>query len=285
MANDGIIVPGEGEATSLSPSEQVEQSARKKGWKPQEEFQGDPSDWVPAQEFVGRQKLYDTIHDLKRQMNRQASKFEKDFQQVAGYLANVRKEAYEKAMKDLEAKHLEAIRNEDPETATQVAREMAEKAAEKVASDAAERQQQQVQSPATTEEFNQWRQENQWFDKNSEMQEDALSIGIGYAAKNPNSSQSDVLKHVTEKIKKIYPEQFEAAPKSGKERTSSVEPGSGNLRGGSTPRGKKKLTVADLEPDQVSIMRTLIKRGALKELAAKNKRTQEEEYLAQMQDL
>lgn len=284
MANEGISVPGEGEGVSLNPEVQVETSARNKGWKPQEEFQGNPEDWVPAREFVGRQKLYDTIHDLKRQLNRQAQKFEKDFQQVAGYLANVKKEAYEKAMKDLEQRHIEAIRNEDAEGAAKVAKEMAEKSAAQAAEEATAKQQQQVQSPQATEEFNQWRQDNEWFDKNREMQEDALSIGIGYAAKNPNSTQSDVLEYVTQRIKKMYPETFESAPAPTKKGAQSVEPANGNLRGGPA-RKKSKLTVEDLEPEQRAIMRTLIKRGALKDAAAKNKRSQEEEYLAQMESL
>src|SRR3990172_4739307 len=39
----------------------AEASARAQGWKPKEEFTGDPALWVDAKEFVGRAPLFDKI--------------------------------------------------------------------------------------------------------------------------------------------------------------------------------------------------------------------------------
>jgi len=41
--------------------------ARASGWRPKEEFEGDPDEWVDAGEFVRRKPLFDQIHNLKKQ--------------------------------------------------------------------------------------------------------------------------------------------------------------------------------------------------------------------------
>ena len=45
-----------------------EDKARATGWRPLEEFEGDPETWVDAKEFLGRAPLFDKIkHQTKKQ--------------------------------------------------------------------------------------------------------------------------------------------------------------------------------------------------------------------------
>src|SRR2546430_1692102 len=123
---EGTKIEGEPQESHTSPqvaSEKYEEKARKLHWAPLEEWRGDPEDWVPAKEFVQRQKLYDRIDSLQ-----------------------------------------DAIKE--------------------------------------------WKQANKWFDDNTEMRDDAIAIGVGYAAKNPNKSEKEVYAYTSERIQRMYPEQF-----------------------------------------------------------------------------
>ena len=60
--NVGTIVPGEeipentvvDTENTETPSPDIEARARAMGWRPQEEFNGDPAKWKPAEDFVAK---------------------------------------------------------------------------------------------------------------------------------------------------------------------------------------------------------------------------------------
>ena len=273
MTVEGVIIPGEGEAVSLNPElhqQAVQEKARNKGWKPLEEYQGEAAEWIPAQEFLGREKLYNTIHDLRRQNTR----LEKDISTISKHFSTMEESAYNRALKELKAKQEAAVENQDVATVNQVTEEISElKATRQV------QKQEQTSQQGESPEFVSWRENNEWFEKDTEMREDAIAIGVGFAAKNGNKTQKDVLEYVTEKIKKIYPEKFQ--PKRALvKREPIVESGSGAVID-QTPakKGQKKLTVGDLDETELSVMKTFVKRGVFKEAAEQRKITQQEVYL------
>lgn len=48
----------------------IEEQARAIGWKPKEELELEPTDWVGAKEFLDRKFLYDRIHKLEQHNRR-----------------------------------------------------------------------------------------------------------------------------------------------------------------------------------------------------------------------
>ena len=285
MAEDkGNPVPGEEEGgSSLNPAthqEKVIEKAREKGWKPLEEFEGDETEWVDAKEFIGRQKLYDRINDLKSTISKQTRGFQQDMQAVVANMAKVREQEYKRAISTLEKQRKEAAENQDIEAVVAVSKEIETLKEEKAEEKASVNEGARTTGEATPE-FLEWQAGNKWFSDNSEMRQDAISIGVGYAAGNPNKSQMEVLEYVTKKIKRMYPEEFKA---KGTPKVDSKVEGGGGAR---TPVGsgsnKTKLTLADLPDEHQAIAKTIIKSGALKKQAEKNKRTEAEEYVAQYQ--
>jgi len=101
MAEEGTVVPGEDAGSSQSPD--VETKARAKGWKPLEEYSGEPDEWIPAKEFVGRQPLYDQIHTLKREISKQGQQFQKEMAEVSQHFAKMQQVEFEKAVKQRKA--------------------------------------------------------------------------------------------------------------------------------------------------------------------------------------
>lgn len=283
MAEAGIKIVGEEDSSSQSPGVQAdkyEEAARKSGWKPEEEWQGNAEDWVPAKEFIGRQKLFDKIHDLKNQLSRQASKFESDMNRIQSHFLKVQETEYKRAKQELETQLKQAKADEDVNAVAEIAGQIKdiEQSAKEVKEAAKE-----VRAGGPTPEFTAWQERNKWFQSDAEMTADAIAVGTGYAAANPNKSQAEVLDYVEKKIKRLYSEKFEETePKGSKKMEDNRVEGGGRAAAPSKKKGQ--LTVSDLDDTQLAVMRTLIKRNALKEVAAKNKRTQQEEYLAQLSE-
>jgi len=296
---EGTVIEGEALESHASPQvsdDKYEKKARTLHWAPLEEWRGDPEDWVPAKEFVQRQKLYDRIDSLKDAIKSQKREFEADFQVVTKAVTDMSAQAYKKALGELKAQRALAVEDRNVEAVEALDEEIQTtteslKVAEKASKETPRKQ--QIEESA---EFKEFKQGNKWFDDNTEMRDDAIAIGVGYAAKNPNKSEKEVYAYTTERIQKMYPEQFKKVEKKegeeeNAEGTSPRRKQVANVEGANGPRsnlvtGKqgRKVTVADLDEQQRSVMKTLIKRNVFKEAAAKNKRTQEEEYLAQYQD-
>jgi hypothetical protein len=292
--SEEAVIQGEPEGTSLSPvvqEEQIEAKARQKGWKPLEEYKGSPEDWVSAKEYVGRQKLYDRIDELKGEVGRQTSKFQRDLNTISAHFEKQREADYVKA-KQAAKEELRLARREGDTEALEAAEtkldqleEDRQKQVQAAAVAAAASRQQQAQGP--TPEFTKWQEENGWFQSNREMQQEAIAIGTGYAALHPTLPQNKVLEHVSNRIKKLYPEEFEGEtqrPSTKRSGPSTVESGDGGRNTVSTKKAGKGLTVADLDAEQREVMRVLIKRGALKSRAGKNKISQEEQYLRDIEE-
>lgn len=280
MAEEGIVLEGEGGGSSLNPqvqSQKSEEKARSKGWRPLDEFKGEASDWVDHKEFLGREKLFDKIHDLKNQLARQSQKFESDMSRISAHFAKVQETEFKRAKLALESELKAAKAAEDVEAVAEIAGQIKEVEADQKQ---AAREVRQAQAGGPTPEFVDWQKENDWFQKDAEMTADAIAIGTGYAAANPGKSQKDVLDYTAKKVKRMYPEKFEGHDEEPKRVESNRVEGGGNTR--PSPKKKGQLSVSDLSDMERSVMSTLIKRGALKEVAAKNKRTQQEEYLAQL---
>lgn len=290
---EGIKIEGEGSEQHSNPEiaqQQIEDKAKKGGWSPEESWRGSPEDWVPAKEFLGRQKLFDRIDSLKNALQSQKRDFEKDMRLISKSVAEMNEQAYRKALSELKAQRGLAIEDKNIEAVEAIDAEIDETKTR--LADATAQKKQPVTQTQETADFVSWREANPWFTDNQEMRDDAIAIGVGYAAKpqNQNLTEKQVYDYVTTKIKKMYPEEFgkgktdEIDETNTQERTrkvSNVEAGGGNNRGNPAVKKGKTTTADDLDDTQKAVMKTLIKRGVFKELAAKNKRTEQEEYLAQ----
>lgn len=278
MSEEGTKIVGEEEGSSLSPqahAEAVAEKARAKGWRPLEEWEGDADDWVDAKEFVGRQKLYDRISDLKSTLTKVQRESQADLKAVAASLSKIRETEYKKALAELQAQRDRAVEDDDARAAVQATEAIKKLEVEKEKETQAQTQVSAVATPA----FIEWQKANPWFDSDPEMRSDALHIGTGYLAGNPDKTQAEVLEYVTTKVKRMYPEKFETKEK--KKVVAQVEGNSPSARQTELNTRKGKLTFDDLPPEYKKIAGVLIKSGALKSAAEKNKRSQEEEYLAQ----
>ena len=275
----GTPIPGEGEGQEANPSieAEIQTKAEAKGWKPQNQWEGNPEDWVPAREFLGRQSLFDKIASLKHDLYATRKQHQAEMASIKKYIADMSEVEFKKAQAELKAQRRQAVQDGDLERADNIEEQLDTLKEKRAETKAATQQPQTPQEPVALTE---WRKDNEWFDKDPELRAEAEAIGIGLASKNREQFQRDprvILDQVTERIKKMYPEKFESKPAP----RSTVESGTRRTTSSTTRSGE--LDWSDLTDDQKRIGNTIIKSGALDAKAKKNKVSPKEQYLADMQ--
>lgn len=266
MSEQGTLIPGEKSEhhANVQVSAEREQAyvdkAKELGWRPEEEWEGDAADWIPAKEFVGRQKLYDRINSLKTDLVAQRKSFENDMSVIRNYVQQMSDIEYKRALSDLTSQRKAAVADADVEAVETYDKQIDElKDARKAAPV------QQNKPAAVSQEFTDWVGRNQWYAKDADLRDEADSLGIAYALKHKGQrSEQDVMEYVEKQIKKLYPEKFE----SRKPSAPSVEEGDNR---GSVKKGSS-FSERDLSDEERTVMNTFIKRGVLTK----------EEYLKQL---
>lgn len=205
------VVVEDGEQVVTEPT--AEEQARKQGWKPKEEFNGNPEDWVDAQEFIDRgkswapilasqkkelQKQLDEMRLLVRQqmqinqktMQSNRQKFEKDLSLAQGRIA------------ELESLLAKAVSEGNGTAAVQVNREIRNTEA-------------QIQNIRTEmaqpdreiqELGNKWRAVNPWYGNDPEAT--AFADGLGQFYANQGLTPYEVLQKIEERVRAKFPENF-----------------------------------------------------------------------------
>jgi hypothetical protein len=223
----------------------IEDKAREQGWRPKEEFDGDPSKWVSAETFVAKGELIDRIEALGKKL--------KDSEKTIGMLkehhTKVKETEFKRAVDFLKSQKKAAYENGDVDKII----EIDEKIAEVRETQKAQKEQEQInETPEAHPDFISWASENKWYERNSEMRADADTFGEAYARNNPSKTPREVLDYVTNKIKKAYPEEFTNPNRS---KPNGVE-------GGGTRQGTSKDSFT-LTEEEAKVMNTFIRNGVM----------------------
>jgi hypothetical protein len=212
--------------------------AREKGWKPKEEYEGDLSNWVDADEFVKRQPLFDKI----RNQSKKLKELEKTIEAISQHYNENIKQAKERAIAELKAERKEAI-------------ELGE-AARVDAIDQRIEQVKKVEEPpkhqALPQEIESFIEANKdWWEKDEDMTFFAMAHNEKYLRKYPGKLEES-LKATMEAVKNAYPEKFANQKRNA---PPSVE--------GSTPptSGGGKYSTARLNHEQKLVYEQLVKRS------------------------
>ena len=230
-----------------------ERSARESGWKPKDEWDGDPEEWVSAGEFNRRGELLRKIHNQNRQL--------KQLDDVVTTLAKQQKQIFEagyaKAERELKSQLREANKEGDDATAEAIEERMEALKKQREEDIKAVDVKVAPQQAAVAPEFESWVQRNQWFIKDPALRAYAEKVGIAHAEKNPAKSNSEIYQYVTDEVKKRFPEEFGmTAPKK--------KTGSPVLSGG--PSGPSQTVRVALTQEEKAVGRALVEKGIYKNM-------------------
>lgn len=229
-----------------------EAEAREQGWRPKEEFEGEPEKWRPAKEFVERGELFGKIDVLGKELK----ETKKALKMLQEHNAKIKETEYKRAVDELKAlqkKHLEEGNSDGYLEATELLTDIkAEQKARSVVSE------QQPTGPDPR--FIAWTEQNKWYEKDAELRQYADVVGMGYAKANPGLDPEDVLKFVEREVKARYKDKF---VNPNRNKPSAVE--------GAGQAGAKKDTFV-LTDDERKVMNTFLRQNLMTK----------EEYIAQV---
>lgn len=232
----------------------VEQKAMEQGWRPKEDFSGDPETFIDAPEFVRRGELFDKIEHQSKELKQVKAALDA----LKQHHSKVREVEYDRALKALQSARKQALVDGETERFLDLEQRIEEVKEEKATFDAELKSVDTQQSGTANPEFISWMEKNPWYTKDEAMQAYADKLGSKLAAQGHTPSR--VLTMVEQEIKKEFAHKFQNQKAT---RPQAVE---------SSSRGGAKPDSFVMSEDERSIMRKLVRAGAMSE----------QEYIAEL---
>lgn len=246
------------EQQQVTPADSYESQAREQGWRPKEEYEGDPEKWRPAKEFVERGELFGKIDSMGKELK----ETRKALKMLNEHHSKVKETEYKRAVDELKAlqkKHLEEGNSDGYLETTELLTDLkAEQKAREVVNETTPNQQ-------IDPRFNEWVGVNKWYTANQEMRQYADVVGLGYAQQNPGLDPEDVLQYVTAQVKARYRDKF---INPNRNKPSSVE-------GANTTSSPKKESGIELTDDERRVMNTFVRANVMTK----------EDYISQLKSM
>ena len=226
----------------------AEKLAMENGWVPKDQWKGDPDSWRPAKEFNDRGEFFKRIDRLEHK--------NRELQQAMTFLTQQQKQTYingfNEAIKRLRVQRDEALESGDNLQAARISDKIEEV---KEQAQVAQRQAVQTAPPSIepSETYKSWASKNGWYTQDKVLTRYAEAVGASYKEEHPNSTESEMLRHVEMEVKREFPNKF------GPKGPPSPE-GDGRGTGTKTNNtGKYSSIEGTLTSEQRSIMNTIIK--------------------------
>jgi hypothetical protein len=242
--------------TKERTSEQIEADAIAQGWNPNytgenartaEEFL-EVGKKIPAVQSANNKKLLDKVSGLEIKIQEQNQLFKDFTSQQFKVVAEASKKAYDKAVKDIEAKQLKAV--EDGDAEEYKALETEKKDLEKPAPAP-----KAPEPPKIDPVFTKWHKENSWYKPNGsdDLSMAAETYGKALLNRRPDLTGPAYYKEVEKHIKTVFPDSFKTAD-PGKLDTGGHDP---------KPTGKKGFK--DLPKEAQKACNDFVKQGMMKQ--------------------
>lgn len=224
----------------------IEQRALEMGWRPKEEFDGSEDDFIDAKEFVRRKPLFDKIEHTTRELK----SVKKALESFKTHYSKVEEVAVQKAIVQLKAARKEALSEGDGDRFDAIDDQL-QSAQQQLRQIEAVKNQPVIEDSAPHPDFVNFQQRNGWYQNDNEMTQFADKLGMGLAA--TGMAPQEVLKEIEQQVRSRFPNKFR---NTRKEEAPDVDVS----RGGSK---SKKDETSSLTQDELKIMNTLIRQGAI----------------------
>lgn len=246
VANESVEEKVTEQSQQSSELSAVEQRALEMGWRPKDEFNGDESEFIDAQEFVRRKPLFDKIEHQSKELK----DVKKILRSLQDHHVKVKETEFKRAVEYLKTQKKEALETGDLDRVVEIDDQLVDmKAAQK----AAEQVEREPKTPQVHPDFTHWVERNGWYAQDKALRSFADALGTQYAADNPELPPADVLRYVTDKVKRAYPEKFK-----NPERTKPAA-----VDGGSAPSRPTKADTFQLTEDEERVMKQFVRAGIL----------------------
>lgn len=236
-----------------------ESEARKLGWKPVEDFKGDPGKHVDAETFYKRgQELMPILKAQNRDLIKRLDQMERDQKRSAEFFSKAEERAYERALSDIKSDMANAVEAGDTKAADAALDKLT-----KLEKPGATPKPADVDPAQRAEEFADWGKRNSWYGTNellrtyADAQADSITRGKGGAPLDMADLDA-IAEKVRAKFEDTYPDAFGAKPAA----RTARNPVDG---GGTPPPRRGGRSFADLPADAQRMCDKWVKNGTIKD--------------------
>lgn len=237
--------------TEVKEQEQVQpdpfvEKATEMGWRPQEEWDGAPEDFIDAKEFVRRQPLFDKISGLSKTVKQ----LEQALDAFKVHHSRVKETEYNRALEQLKKARRQAIADGEAEQALQLEDKIEDIEGQKQAFEEELRKQ-----PSTSPDpaFTSWMNSNPWYQKDRAMT--AFADKLGIELKQSGMSNAEILAEVTKEVKEEFKHKFKN-PK--RDAPSAVEGGARKA-----VKTASETDTSGMSEQDIQIMNRIVRSGAM----------------------
>ena len=242
-----------------------EQLASNNGWRPKDEWEGEPEDWVSAREFNRRGELFSRIAKYGNENREMRESLKKLF----NHNRVLFDAGYKKAIGDLKGERAEAIEEGDTRKLVAIEDQMEslkdehQRAIQEFDSSMTMGETQEGPNPQQAVVFNQWSDSNPWYGKNADLTKIADNIAKSMVdssrASGATIDYGRLLSQVAREVRDNNPEYFVKESKN-----SSVE---GSSRTTTTRRagGTSRYSMNNIPSEEREIARTIMQSTGMKE--------------------
>lgn len=252
-----VLEPQDGGEGNDNTAADFEAEARKMGWKPLDEFKGDPAQHVGPEKYLQRaQEVMPLLRAENGILKERIKKLEKETSRASEFFSKAEERAYERALADLKAEGAAAAKAGDAAAMDRVMDEVAK--LEKPGATT----QPEIDTDARMEEFTDWSKANKWYATNDVMRmyADAQAEKIAKGKSGGYLDMADlqaVADAVRAKFEDAYPDEFTTPAQ--RQKRSAVD------GGGTAPRSKGGRTFADLPADAQRMCDKWVGQGLIKD--------------------
>jgi len=242
-----------------------EQLASNNGWRPKDEWEGEPEDWVSAREFNRRGELFSRIAKYGNENREMRESLKKLF----NHNRVLFDAGYKKAIGDLKGERAEAIEEGDTRKLVAIEDQMEslkdehQRAIQEFDSSMTMGETQEGPNPQQAVVFNQWSDSNPWYGKNADLTKIADNIAKSMVESSRASGVAvdygRLLGQVAREVRENNPEYFVKESKN-----SSVE---GSSRTTTTRKagGVARYSMNNIPSEEREIARTIMQSTGMKE--------------------
>lgn len=227
-----------------------EARARAMGWRPADEFKGEPDKHIDAETFVKRgDEFMPILKAQNRKLLDRLDKAEKAAKQAAEFFSKAETRAYERALAEIRAEQEAAVESGDVAAHRAAAKKLDSLEKPTVQESAA------IDQEAAAEALADWGRENKWYASNAILRSYA-DAQAEILLKSGLTPGPDHLAKVTEKVRAKFPEEFEVEAKP--------KPRSPVDGGNRVPPARGGKSFADLPADAKAQCARFVKMGVIK---------------------
>lgn len=253
LTADEPLADAETAQTEAVDTAELERQARVQGWRPEDEFKGDKTQWVDAQTFVERGKTIlpflqannKAMERTIKTQNERLERLEATLKQQYEFSTKAEQRSYERARAELTKEIEQAVEANDPATVKAATDDLIK--LEKEA-----RTPEPIKAPASDAPdpiVEDWIEKNPWFNTDPVMQASAKALSA-IIDKEGVTDISQNLAEVAKRIRAEFPHKFENPRRNA---PPAVE--------GSSPQRTVGKGFSDLPADAKEMCDSLIKAG------------------------